>query len=139
MRIRTYSELITLSTFKERFQYLKLSGILGEETFGFDRWLNQKFYMSPEWKAVRKEVLLRDNGCDLGLEGHSIMFQAHIHHMNPISIDDLKRKNLDVLLNPEFLITTSFATHNNIHYGSVEWEGPFIVERFMHDTSPWRR
>ena len=113
--MRTYSELITLPTFRERFDYLKLDGTVGKETFGFDRYLNQNFYQSYEWKRVRRDVILRDQGCDLGILGMDILDRAIVHHMNPISVDDILEVT-DYLLNPEFLITVSHATHNALHY-----------------------
>ena len=135
--IRTYSELILLPTFKERYQYLRLSGIVGEETFGFDRYLNQAFYKSDEWLRVRDEVIIRDNGCDLGVDGHEIYGRILIHHMNPITKEDILQKT-DMLLNPEYLISTVKRTHDAIHYGD---EGLLIdspVERTKNDTCPWR-
>lgn len=137
MNIRTYSELILLPTFKERYQYLRLSGIVGEETFGFDRYLNQAFYKSDEWLRVRDEVIIRDNGCDLGVGGHEIYGRILIHHMNPITKEDILQKT-DMLLNPEYLISTVKRTHDAIHYGD---EGLLIdspVERTKNDTCPWR-
>lgn len=113
--MRTYSELITLPTFRERFDYLKLDGTVGKETFGFDRYLNQNFYQSYEWKRVRRDVILRDQGCDLGVLGMDILDRAIVHHMNPISVDDILEVT-DYLLNPKFLITVSHATHNALHY-----------------------
>ena len=111
--IRTYSELIKLKTFKDRFEYLKLDGIVGEETFGFDRYMNQIFYKSREWTSVRRSVIIRDNGCDLGVEGYEIHGKILIHHMNPINLSDIVHKT-DELLNPDYLITTVLSTHNAI-------------------------
>lgn len=138
MKIRTYSELIKLPTFEERFEYLKLGGTVGESTFGFDRYLNQDFYRSKEWKRIRDKVIIRDNGCDLGVEGYDIYERIIIHHMNPLCIDDLAN-NMNIALNPEYLISVSHNTHNAIHYGdsNLLMLGP--VERTAHDTSPWRR
>lgn len=136
--IKTYSELITLPTFEERYRYLRLEGTVGADTFGFDRIFNQRFYTSAEWRRVRDEVIVRDNGCDLGVPGHEIFGKIIIHHINPISLDDLDRHS-DILLNPEYLITTMHATHNAIHYGD---EGLLIrapVERRKNDTCPWKR
>lgn len=116
MILKTYSELIQIPTFEERFEYLKLDGNVGEDTFGFDRWMNQIFYRSPEWKRIRDEVIIRDNGCDLAMPGHEIYGRILIHHMNPISVDDIERRT-DLLLNPEYLISTVHRTHNAIHYG----------------------
>ena len=137
MSIRTYSELITLQTFKERYKYLKLDGIVGEETFGFDRYLNQIFYKSKEWRSIRDYVIARDNGCDLGIEGHEILGKILIHHMNPISKNDILERS-DLLLNPEYLICTIKNTHDAIHYGD---ENLLIItppERTKNDTCPWK-
>ena len=136
-KIRTYSELITLPTFEERYRYLKLSGVVGEQTFGFDRYMNQIFYQSQEWKSIRNHVILRDNGCDLGVEGYEIHGRILIHHMNPITAKDIEHRS-DILLNPEYLISTVHNTHNAIHYGD---EGLLIlapIERKPNDTCPWR-
>lgn len=136
--IKTYSELIRLPTFKERFEYLRLDGRVGEETFGFDRYLNQLFYRSQRWKNVRDFVIIRDCGCDLAVEGHEINSRILIHHMNPISMHDIQTES-EFLLDPEYLITTVHSTHNAIHYGdeSLILQGP--VERTRNDTCPWRR
>lgn len=138
MMIRNYSELITLRTFKERFEYLKLDGIVGEETFGFDRYMNQIFYKSKEWASVRREVIIRDNGCDLGVDGYEIHGKILIHHMNPINLSDIVHKT-DELLNPDYLITTVLSTHNAIHYGDASLLPALPVERRANDTCPWRR
>ena len=116
MSIRTYSELIRLPTFEERFRYLQLSGSVGKETFGFDRYINQNFYRSAAWKRVRDQVIIRDNGCDLGIEDRIIYGKILIHHMNPISDKDILNLT-DILLNPEYLICVTHDTHNAIHYG----------------------
>lgn len=137
--IRTYTELSSLRTFLERFNYLRLDGEVGKETFGFDRIFNQMFYRSQEWKTVRRNVIIRDNGCDLGIEGHEIYGQRIIvHHMNPITLEDIERKS-DKLLDPENLITTIHVTHNAITYGdeSLLITGPTI--RTKNDTCPWKR
>lgn len=138
MSIRTYSELITLPTFEERYQYLRLNGRVGEETFGFDRWLNQRFYKDPEWLRIRDEVIIRDNGCDLAIPGREIYSRILIHHMNPITKDDILQRS-KYLLNPEYLICTIKNTHDAIHYGDENLlvKGP--VERKPNDTCPWRR
>ena len=136
--IRNYSELITLRTFKERFEYLKLDGIVGEETFGFDRYMNQIFYKSKEWASVIREVIIRDNGCDLGVDGYEIHGKILIHHMNPINLSDIVHKT-DELLNPDYLITTVLSTHNAIHYGDASLLPALPVERRANDTCPWRR
>lgn len=138
MNLRTYSELSQLPTFHERFEYLKLDGIIGEDTFGFDRYLNQIFYKSKEWEAVRREVIIRDNGCDLGLDGYEIRGKILIHHMNPIRQQDILRRS-EVLLNPEYLITTILSTHNAIHYGDANLLPVVPMERSMNDTCPWRK
>lgn len=136
-RIRTYSELITFPTFEERYQYLRLNGSVGCETFGFDRYMNQFFYRSPEWKKVRNEVIARDNGCDLGVEGREIFGRVLIHHMNPISPEDIRDRS-DLLLNPEFLITTVHNTHQAIHYGDESLLILSPIQRARHDTCPWK-
>lgn len=137
MILKTYSELIQIPTFEERFEYLKLDGNVGEDTFGFDRWMNQIFYRSPEWKRIRDEVIIRDNGCDLAMPGHEIYGRILIHHMNPISVDDIERRT-DLLLNPEYLISTVHRTHNAIHYGDKNLlpQGPIV--RTPNDTCPWK-
>lgn len=135
--IRTYNELTALATFEERFKYLKLSGVVCEETFGFDRYLNQVFYRSQEWKRLRDSVIIRDNGCDLGVEGHEIWGKIVVHHMNPISIDDI-RFSTTYLLNPEYLICVSLPTHNAIHYGDENHLVGAPVERSPNDTCPWK-
>jgi hypothetical protein len=137
MSVKTYSELITFSSFKERYKYLRLSGTVGEETFGFDRYLNQLFYKSREWKRVRNEVIIRDNGCDLGIEGCEIHGKIIIHHMNPIRPKDFIN-NVEELLNPEYLITTVLNTHNAIHYGDESLLLLAPPERSRNDTCPWR-
>lgn len=135
--MKTYTELVSIPTFEERFRYLELEGLVGRETFGFDRYLNQKFYKSPEWKRVRQEVIVRDNGCDLGVEDRPIFGKIIIHHINPISIDDLTQKESWVL-NPEFLISTCKKTHDAIHYSdeSILFVEP--IERKPNDTCLWR-
>lgn len=138
MIIRTYSELIKLPTFEERFQYLKLDGDVGVETFGFDRYLNQSFYSSDEWKSIRNKVIIRDNGCDLGIEGREIYKRIIIHHMNPITKEDLLYRT-EYLLNPEYMICTMKNTHDAIHYGDENLLFKEPVERKPNDTCPWRR
>lgn len=138
MSIRTYSELILLPTFEDRFRYLQLSGSVGVETFGFDRVFNQRFYSSIEWKRLRDEIIFRDNGCDLGIEDREIGGRMYIHHMNPIGIDDI-RTSSEFLLNPEYLICVSHDTHNAIHYGDENLLIKAPVERRPNDTCPWRR
>ena len=136
--IRTYSELSRLKTFKERYEYLRLDGVVGENTFGFDRYLNQAFYKSKEWKDVRRFVIIRDNGCDLGVEGYEIYTNIIIHHMNPIRQDDILSRT-DLLMNPEYLITTMLSTHNAIHYGTEELLAAAPISRSKNDTCPWKR
>lgn len=135
--IRTHSDLITLPTFKERYEYLRLDGIVGEETFGFDRYINQIFYKSKEWLEVRDYVIIRDNGCDLGIEGHEIHNRILIHHMNPIRKEDILNRS-DILLNPEYLITTTKRTHDAIHYGDKNILLDTPIERIKNDTCPWK-
>ena len=137
MNIRTYSELITLSTFEERYKYLQLSSSIGKETFGFDRYLNQNFYRSKEWKRIRDFVIIRDNGCDLGVEDRTIHGKIIIHHMNPIRTKDIQDVS-DYLLNPEYLICTTHQTHNAIHYGDENLLVRNPIERTANDTCPWR-
>lgn len=136
--MRTYSELITIPTFEERFKYLQLNGEVGQDTFGFDRYLNQVFYRSPEWKRVRDQVIIRDNGCDLAHPEHEIFGRITIHHMNPVSLRDIEERNKDIL-NPEYLISTTHATHNAIHYGDESLLPRDPVERRPNDTCPWKR
>lgn len=138
MIIRTYSELITLPTFEERYRYLRLGGRVGEDTFGFDRYLNQVFYKSKEWLSIRDHVIARDNGCDLGIEGREIFGRILIHHINPISVEDIVKRS-DLLLNPEYLICTVKATHDAIHYGDESKLFLGLVERTRNDTCPWRK
>lgn len=139
MRIRSYTELSRLKTFEERYNYLRLKGRVGADTFGFDRVFNQMFYRSVEWKSVRNSVIARDNGCDLGAPGHEIYGQRIIiHHLNPISLDDI-RDSTEFLLNPEYLITTVHSTHNAIHYGDDGLLLTSPIERRKNDTCPWRR
>lgn len=139
MKIRTYLELSRLETFEERLDYLMLTGRVGQDTFGFDRYFNQRFYRSMEWKHIRDEVIARDLGCDLGVEGYEINGQrVVIHHLNPITMDDLETHS-DQLLNPEFLITTTYPTHNAIHFGVKNNLFPKQVERTPFDTCPWKQ
>lgn len=135
--LRTYSDLSRLETFEERFDYLSLDGRIGISTFGFDRYLNQRFYSSTEWKKVRNFVLARDEACDLGIEGLDIKYMPLIHHMNPIQPEDLENFNPDIL-EPEFLITTTKNTHNAIHFGDRSRLTSRVVERQPNDQAPWR-
>lgn len=138
MMIRTYSELQRFETIEDRYKYLKLDGIVGEETFGFDRWLNQIFYKDPRWLEVRDIVIDRDNGCDLGVDGYDIHTKILVHHMNPVTKEDLLY-NFDKLINPEFLICTSKRTHDAIHYGNLDLLPPQPVIRTKNDMCPWKR
>lgn len=134
--IRTYNELMNFKTFDERFEYLRLNGKVSDLTFGFDRYLNQEFYKSQRWLKRRDDIIVRDLGCDLGLEGYEIYNKIIIHHMNPINIDDI-RDRTNYLLNPNYLICTCHNTHNAIHYGTRSPN--IIIERTRNDTCPWRR
>lgn len=137
-KIRSYTELVLLPTFEERFEYLKLGGQVGADTFGFDRYLNQAFYNSAEWKRIRDRVIIRDNGCDLGINGREIGGRIIIHHMNPICADDI-RLATDILLNSEYLVCVSHETHNAIHYGDSDLLPKDFVPRSPNDTCPWKR
>lgn len=134
--IRTYDELIKLPTFEERFNYLKLNGRVAEETFGFNRWLNQVFYRSPQWKKLRNQIIIRDNGRDLGIEGREIPDRIYVHHMNPLLLNDIKNQT-EYLTNPNFLICVSFMTHQAIHYGDEHLLVKDFVERKPGDTTLW--
>lgn len=136
--IRTYSELIKLPTFIERYKYLRLGGKVGEETFGFDRYLNQKFYKDPEWLAARDKVIIRDMGCDLGIPGREIQSRILVHHMNPITQEDILNRS-KFLLDPEYLICTMKNTHDAIHYGDESLLYTAPIERTKNDTCPWKR
>lgn len=137
---KSYSALITLPTFEERFRYLKLGGAVGEETFGFDRYLNQVFYSTLEWKNFRRDMIVRDMGCDLGIPDREIPGLIILHHINPISMADIRQRNTQVLLNPENVICVSHNTHNAIHYGDESILTPStLIERKPNDTCPWRR
>jgi hypothetical protein len=138
MIIKSYSELITMPTFEERYRYLRLSGVVGRDTFGFDRYLNQVFYQSKRWREVRDHVIIRDNGCDLGIEGREIYGKIIVHHMNPLTLDDIEKES-DFLMDPEYLIATTHDTHNAIHYGDENLLVKAPVERTKNDTCPWRR
>lgn len=135
--IKTYSELIRLPTFEERFSYLVMHGTVGKDTFGSDRYFNQKFYKSVEWRRVRDQVIVRDNACDLGIKGREIFGKVIIHHMNPFRIEDLACDAAEDLLNPEYLICVSHETHNAIHYGDESILPEVYVERRPNDTCPW--
>lgn len=137
MSIKTYSELILLPTFEERFEYLQLNGRVAEDTFGFDRYINQNFYRSSEWKRIRDYIIIRDNGCDLGVDGYEIHGKIIIHHMNPITVSDINFST-EYLMNPEYLICVTHNTHNAIHYGDEKQilTGPII--RTKNDTCLWK-
>ena len=137
MSIRTYSELITIPTFEERFEYLQLKGSVGKDTFGYDRYLNQVLYRSPEWKRLRNKIIIRDNGCDLACDGHDVYGKVLIHHLNPITVEDVLARSRKVF-DPDNLVCVSHNTHNAIHYGDVDLlvTGPII--RTKNDTCPWR-
>ena len=137
MSIKTYSEMITLPTFEERFEYLKIGGFVGRETFGYDRYLNQVLYNSPEWKKCRPKIIIRDNGCDLGCEGYEIHGRIIIHHINPITLEDILNRN-PMVFDPDNLITTIHNTHNAIHYGDRDLLLIAPIERSRNDTCPWR-
>jgi hypothetical protein len=134
--IRTYTELSRIETFEERYRYLALKGEVGYPTFGFDRYLNQKFYTSREWRNLRRQIIIRDNGCDLGLLGYEIHSGLVIHHINPMTVVDIAHKE-DSILDPEFLITTSYQTHNAIHFGDEKLLPRLHVDRSSGDTKLW--
>lgn len=136
--LRSYSELSRLRTFDERFRYLLLAGSVGVETFGFDRYVNQRFYRSEEWKHVRNIVIARDNGCDLGIEGRDINGRVYVHHMNPMNLEQINDR-MDLILDPEYLVCVTFATHNAIHYGDESYITLAPVERQPNDMCPWKQ
>ena len=135
--MKTYSELVALTSFKARFEYLKLGSQVGIATFGNERYLNQIFYKSAIWLETRRRVIIRDNGFDLGCEGYGIMGKILVHHMNPITIQDILDRNPDIF-NPEYLISCSHETHNAIHYGNDDILVPTMCERSPNDTCLWR-
>lgn len=137
MGTKCYSELVHLPTFEERYRYLRLDGIVGKETFGFDRYMNQFFYRSPEWRQVRDMVIVRDASCDLGTIGREIFKRPIIHHMNPIQPEDIRNRS-EILFDPEYLITTTHETHLAIHYGDEHLLFQEPIERRPNDTCPWR-
>ena len=136
MRIRTYSELLTLRTFEERFDYLALYGQVGQTTFGSNRYLNQNFYRSREWRRIRNQIITRDEACDLGIQGLDIYGSIYVHHMNPITIDDIEN-NFDLIIDPEFLICTSYNTHQAITFGNKNNLFKLPSERRKGDTDLW--
>lgn len=135
--IRRYSELKRLKTFEERYDYLRLQGVVGESTFGFDRHINQMFYRTRRWRSTREKVIIRDEGCDLGIEDRDLYDMIIVHHMNPITIEDIEL-NRDHIYDPEYLISTSRTTHNAIHYGDSSLLSVLPVDRRPGDTIPWR-
>lgn len=135
--MKTYSEMILLPTYNERFRYLKLDGKVGADTFGLDRYLNQVFYRSAEWKRIRDMVIVRDNGCDLGIPELPIYGKVIIHHMNPLSVDDILNDDPEYMMNPEYLVCVSHSTHNAIHYGDASQLQEYIPRR-ANDTAPWK-
>lgn len=136
MRHRSYSELRQLSTFKERYDYLKLNGRVGAETFGYNRYINQRFYRSTEWKHIRDQIIIRDNGCDLGVEGYDLHSRIYIHHLNPMTVDDIDQGR-QMILDPDNLICVSFDTHQAIHFGDESLLPQLPIERISGDTCPW--
>ena len=137
MSIKTYSELITIPTFEERFEYLQLKGSVGKDTFGYDRYLNQVLYRSPEWKRLRNQIIIRDSGCDLACDGYDIHFKVFIHHLNPITVEDVLARSRKVF-DPDNLVCVSHNTHNAIHYGDVDLLATGPIIRTKNDTCPWR-
>ena len=137
MSIRTYSELITIPTFEERFEYLQLKGSVGKDTFGYDRYLNQVLYRSPEWKRLRNQIIIRDDGCDLACDGYDIYDKVLIHHLNPITVEDVLTRSRKVF-DPDNLVCVSHSTHNAIHYGDVDLLATGPIIRTKNDTCPWR-
>jgi len=135
--LRSYSELITIDNYNDRFKYLEIGGDVGVATFGFDRYLNQRFYKTSEWRKLRSEIIVRDNGCDLGVDGYEIGGLIIVHHINTVSVDDIKHKRFTLLLNPEYLISTSLNTHNAIHYGDETLLTSLPLERRPNDTKLW--
>ena len=136
MRIRSYSGMRALRSFDDRFRYLSLNGSVGEATFGFDRWINQQFYRSREWKQVRNEIITRDNGCDLGVLGYEIHDRPIVHHMNPMTASAIERGDQDIM-DPEFLVLVTHRTHNAIHYGDESLLRQPLIERQRGDTKLW--
>ena len=138
MSIKTYSELITIPTFIERYRYLKIGGRVGAETFGHDRYLNQILYKTPEWRSFRKDMIVRDNGCDLACEGYDLYDRILLHHIDPITVEDVLKRHPKIF-DPENVITTWLRTHNAIHYGDESLLYTDLIERTPNDTCPWRR
>ena len=138
MMNRSYSELITIPTYEDRFHYLQLNGAVGKDTFGYDRYLNQILYNSKEWKRFRDEIIIRDNGCDLAFDGYDIHGRILVHHINPITVDDVVNRN-PIVFDPENVICVTHNTHNAIHYGDESLLTTAPVERTKHDTCPWKK
>lgn len=137
--IKTYSEMIKFDSFYERFEYLKLNGYVGEDTFGDQRFLNQILYKTPEWRKIRREIILRDNGMDLGVAGCTICGKVLIHHLNPITIEDIQNRNFKIF-DPENLVCVSHKTHNAIHYGNIQKTlNSELTIRSKNDTIPWKK
>lgn len=136
-KIRTYSEMIALPTYEERFDYLKLDGKVGKETFGYDRYLNQVLYNTEQWKKFRREIIIRDNACDLACEGYEINYRILVHHINPITVEDIVNRN-PMIFDPENVVTTTHQTHNAIHYSDKSLLITKPIERTRNDTCPWR-
>ena len=137
MSIKTYSELITISTFEERFEYLQLKGSVGKDTFGYDRYLNQVLYRSSEWKRLRNQIIIRDAGCDLACDGYDVYGKVLIHHLNPITVEDVLTRSRKVF-DPDNLVCVSHSTHNAIHYGDMDLLATGPIIRTKNDTCPWR-
>ena len=135
--IRTYPEMMSFDSFYDRFNYLNLSGQVGKDTFGYDRYLNQAFYKSAEWQRLRNEIILRDEGCDLAHPDYQIVGRVYIHHLNPVTKKDVLDRS-DLLLNPEYLVCVSYDTHQAIHYGDENLLQPDLIIRRPDDTCPWR-
>ena len=135
--MRKYSELIRIPTFEERYEYLRIGGLVGDSTFGFERYLNQMLYTSQKWRRLRNQIIIRDNGCDLALDGYEIQGQIIVHHINPLVIEDLKEIS-DEIFDPEYLVCTSLMTHNAVHYGDKNLLPKPLVERRPGDTCPWK-
>lgn len=138
MNLRRYSELKRLKTFEERYEYLRIGGLIGESTFGFERYLNQQLYTSQRWRQLRNEIIIRDNGCDLGIEGRDIYDKIIIHHMNPLTRDQMQEPD-ESMFDPEYLICVSLNTHNAIHYGDAGLLQKDYIPRRPNDTCPWKR
>lgn len=137
MMIRTFNELQKLKTFDDRYKYLKLSGVVGESTFGYDRYLNQMLYTSRRWRESRDIVIIRDEGCDLGIPDYRIYDKIYVHHMNPLTIEDIEDES-DLVFDPQYLICTTHNTHNAIHYGDASKLPQPIIERKPNDMCPWK-